>query len=66
MANQVYTADQVSKFLVFTASNKVIGDAGEAEGITNLKLQKILYFVEAYFPWGFGFLFSETSPLTFP
>ena len=34
---------------MFTASNKVIGDAGEAEGITNLKLQKILYFVEAYF-----------------
>lgn len=49
MDNKTYTANQVSKFLVFIASKKVIGDEGETEGITNLKLQKILYFVEAYF-----------------
>lgn len=45
----VYTADNVAKYLVYLASQELVGDNKEREGITNLKLQKVLYFAQAYF-----------------
>ncbi len=45
----IYSASEVSKYLIFLSSQKVIGDDGEREGITNLKLQKILYLAQAYY-----------------
>ena len=49
MAKKKPTALDVANYIICLASEKKIGDsAGEVEGITNLKLQKILYFVEAY------------------
>lgn len=44
-----YTADNVAKYLVYLASQDLVGDNKEREGITNLKLQKVLYFAQAYF-----------------
>ncbi|PIR83008.1 hypothetical protein COU19_02475 [Candidatus Kaiserbacteria bacterium CG10_big_fil_rev_8_21_14_0_10_56_12] len=44
-----YTADNVAKYLVYLASQELVGDNKEREGITNLKLQKVLYFAQAYF-----------------
>lgn len=44
-----YTADNVAKYLVYLASQELVGDNQEREGITNLKLQKILYFAQAYY-----------------
>ena len=47
-ATKVYTADNVANYFIYLSS-KVVGDNKEREGITNLKLQKILYFAQAYF-----------------
>lgn len=44
-----YAADNVAKYLVYLASQDLVGDNKEREGITNLKLQKLLYFAQAYF-----------------
>jgi uncharacterized phage-associated protein len=44
-----YTADNVAKYFIYLASQGFVGDNKEREGITNLKLQKILYFAQAYF-----------------
>src|ERR1035437_2332524 len=44
-----YTANNVAKYLIYLASKSFIGDNQEREGITNLKLQKILYFAQAYY-----------------
>lgn len=44
-----YTADNVAKYIVYLASQELVGDNKEREGITNLKLQKVLYFAQAYF-----------------
>ena len=44
-----YTASDVAKYFIYLASQAVVGDKGEREGITNLKLQKILYFAQAYY-----------------
>lgn len=44
-----YTADNVAKYLIYLASQELVGDNQEREGITNLKLQKVLYFVQAYY-----------------
>ena len=44
-----YTADNVAKHLIYLASQELVGDNQEREGITNLKLQKVLYFVQAYY-----------------
>lgn len=44
-----YRADNVAKYLIFLSSKAVVGDNNEREGITNLKLQKILYFAQAYY-----------------
>ena len=44
-----YTADNVAKYLIYRASQELVGDNQEREGITNLKLQKVLYFVQAYY-----------------
>ena len=40
-------ASDVAKHLIYLSSQKVVGDSEEREGITNLKLQKILYFAQA-------------------
>lgn len=45
----LYTADNVAKYLIYLASQEFVGDNEEREGITNLKLQKMLYFVQAYY-----------------
>ena len=45
----LYTADNVAKYLIYLASREFVGDNKEREGITNLKLQKMLYFVQAYY-----------------
>ena len=44
-----YSAENVAKHFIYLASQSLVGDKGEREGITNLKLQKILYFAQAYF-----------------
>ncbi|MDE1975584.1 MAG: DUF4065 domain-containing protein [Patescibacteria group bacterium] len=44
-----YTADNVAKYFIYLASQEVVGDNKEREGITNLKLQKILYFAQVYY-----------------
>jgi uncharacterized phage-associated protein len=44
-----YTAENVAKYLIYLASQAFVGDNKEKEGITNLKLQKILYFAQAYY-----------------
>jgi uncharacterized phage-associated protein len=45
----LYSAENVAKYLVFLASQAFVGDNKEREGITNLKLQKVLYFAQAYY-----------------
>ncbi len=47
-APKVYTAENVANYFIYLSS-KIVGDNKEREGITNLKLQKILYFAQAYF-----------------
>lgn len=47
-AIKVYTAENVANYFIYLSS-KIVGDNKEREGITNLKLQKILYFAQAYF-----------------
>jgi uncharacterized phage-associated protein len=44
-----YTAENVAKYLIYLASQGFVGDNKEREGITNLKLQKVLYFAQAYY-----------------
>ena len=44
-----YDAENVAKYLIYLASQAFVGDNKEREGITNLKLQKILYFAQAYY-----------------
>ena len=44
-----YSADNVAKHFIYLASQVFVGDNKEREGITNLKLQKILYFAQAYY-----------------
>jgi uncharacterized phage-associated protein len=44
-----YKASEVAKYLIYLGSQKVVGDSKEREGVTNLKLQKILYLAQAYF-----------------
>lgn len=44
-----YTADTVAKYLIYLASQELVGDNQEREGVTNLKLQKVLYFAQAYY-----------------
>ena len=44
-----YTAENVAKYFIYLASQAFVGDNKEREGITNLKLQKILYFAQAYY-----------------
>lgn len=46
---QAYNAQQIANYVIYLASQEEVGDYGEKEGITNLKLQKILYFLQAYF-----------------
>jgi len=48
MAIKKLSALDVANYVISLASTNVIGDNGEVEGVTNLKLQKILYFIEAY------------------
>lgn len=44
-----YKAENVAKYLIYLASQAFVGDNKEREGITNLKLQKVLYFAQAYY-----------------
>lgn len=44
-----YTAENVAKYLIYLASQAFVGDNKEREGITNLKIQKVLYFAQAYY-----------------
>ncbi|KKR47523.1 MAG: putative prophage ps3 protein01-like protein [Parcubacteria group bacterium GW2011_GWA1_40_21] len=44
-----YTAGNVAKYFIYLASQAFVGDNKEREGITNLKLQKVLYFAQAYY-----------------
>lgn len=45
----IYSAENVARYFCYLASQSFIGDNKEREGITNLKLQKILYFAQAYY-----------------
>ena len=49
MTKKAYSASTVAKYLIYLASQKLVGDSQEREGITNLKLQKVLYFTQAYY-----------------
>ena len=42
-----YKAENVANFLIFLASQE--NKEAEREGISNLKLQKVLYFAQAYY-----------------
>ena len=42
--NNIYDAKEVANYFICLASQKVFGEKKEREGVTNLKLQKILYF----------------------
>ena len=42
-----YKAEDVARYLIFLASQE--NQEKEIDGITNLKLQKILYFAQAYY-----------------
>jgi len=44
-----YSATNVANYFIYLASQTFIDDNEEREGITNLKLQKILYFAQAYY-----------------
>lgn len=44
-----YSASNVAKHFIYLASQVFVGDNKEREGVTNLKLQKILYFAQAYY-----------------
>lgn len=44
-----YNAKDVAEYIVFLGSQSLVGDNGEREGVTNLKLQKLLYLAQAYF-----------------
>lgn len=48
MTTRVINAMDVANYVIYLATQQIVGDEGEKEGITNLKLQKILYFIEAY------------------
>lgn len=45
----LHKASEVAKYFIYLGSQKVVGDSKEREGVTNLKLQKILYLAQAYF-----------------
>lgn len=47
-AKSIYKAENVAKYLIYLASQVFIDDK-KREGITNLKLQKVLYFAQAYY-----------------
>jgi uncharacterized phage-associated protein len=49
MTNKPYKASDVADYIIFLGSQKVVGDNKEREGVTNLKLQKLLYLAQAYF-----------------
>lgn len=49
---RIYKAKDIAEYLIFLASQK--NQEKEREGITNLKLQKILYFAQVYFLVKFG------------
>lgn len=60
MKKHLYTATDVANYFIYLGSKKVIGDNKEREGVTNLKLQKMLYLAQAYFLAKFGKpLFSD-------
>ena len=44
-----YAAENIAEYFIYLASQAFVGDNKEREGITNLKLQKILYFAQAYY-----------------
>ncbi len=44
-----YKANNIAKYFIYLSSQDFVGDNKEREGITNLKLQKILYFAQAYY-----------------
>lgn len=44
-----FSAQEVANYFIELANNQVIDEDGTSEGITNLKLQKILYFAQAAF-----------------
>lgn len=44
-----YNAQNVAKYMIYLASQEIPGSKKEREGISNLKLQKILYFAQAYY-----------------
>lgn len=46
---ELYSAADVAKYFIYLSSRAFVGDNKEREGITNLKLQKILYFAQAYY-----------------
>jgi uncharacterized phage-associated protein len=47
--SKAYSAENVANYFIYLASQSYVGDNKEKEGITNLKLQKILYFAQAYY-----------------
>ena len=62
IATKAYTARQVAEYFIHLANSDFVDNGGEddsnpdemAEGITNLKLQKILYFAQANYLANFG------------
>lgn len=48
MTRKEHNASDVAKYIIYLLSKKYVGDNKEREGVTNLKLQKLLYFGQAY------------------
>lgn len=58
--NKPYDAKEVAWYFIFLASQVFGGGKKEREGLTNLKLQKLLYLAQAYYLAKLGRpLFSE-------
>ena len=47
MNTTVHKAEDIAKFFINRANKEYVDEGGVAEGITNLKLQKMLYFAQA-------------------
>lgn len=45
---KIYDAEEIAKYFIYLGSQQIVGSK-EREGVTNLKLQKLLYLAQAYY-----------------
>ncbi len=49
-----YTAETIAEYIIHLGSMEIVGDEKEKEGVSNLKLQKLLYFFQAHYMGIYG------------